>query len=90
MSNDIRRAVIGVCGAVVIIWIAVQWISSQTATQSPQQVPVAVTVTQHTAVVNQAPDYTGVGILIFAVAVLLYVVIKYALPVLREWRGRDE
>ena len=53
----------------------------------------ATTATQHTVVgnhtnvvVNLPPDYTGIALIIIAVAVLVYVIFSVAIPAIRDWR----
>ena len=87
MWNDIRRAITGLVAALIATCMVV-WLMSNVHTQ--QDAPPApaighLTVDNHTSlVVNQPPDFAGIALVILAVAVLIFVIVRYVVPIIRE------
>jgi hypothetical protein len=82
------RVIFAAVTALVLFWLLIVYLGSQQFTPTQTQ---HVTVDNHTTVhanvtVNMPPDFTGIALIILAVAVLLYVICKVALPALHEWK----
>jgi hypothetical protein len=77
--------------AFVVLLLLVVWLGSAQYTNTAVQ-HTTNTVNQRTTVTitnNLPPDYSAVALVIFAVAVLLFVVARYVIPAVRDWRGKD-
>ena len=85
MLRDITRAIIGIVAAVTFVSIAIHLMPDQTAPAPSAVQHTSVTVT----VINQPPDYIGIAMCVLAVAVLLFVVVRFVLPAIREWRSQS-
>jgi hypothetical protein len=54
---------------------------------STSSVSQHISLDNHTQVViNASPDYASIALIILAVAVLLFVVSRYLIPAIKDWR----